>query len=427
MSLFGLEQAGELFKAMRAGRPFKGVEQAFSTLTKAVEERLAFGAQSVREASFELPELVVELPLRVGVDEPQSPLSGGTRTLLRGSLKALQEMTETLRVAVNDGPTQIACRELGNKLEAFESFQYAYAFVDLEEVDSSLSARVVKAQELESFRGIWVMEGLGYGHAESAWSGQEPPQGLLTDPALDVLPAKSWIPLHTGMGLIFARRTFAASDPDELVDDSRQALERFIALCDSNCRPGYTGATCEALGLVVRNLHPHAVASVSRGLAELAPTYRSIFWHGMGRGLYFNLSQFLPGVSAMWRGVEKTRREPPDEEARLNALAGLAWALALVNIRHPKVLEGFLREHGEQLTDSEKSAFANGASSALTLWYDTVGEDSYFTSFRQHQVNPTVAGLDEMWESLVCKPCDRALERYQQLRQGEGLGRLFHL
>ncbi len=426
-SLYGMQQAGNLLRALRQDRLPYEVIASLSALTAAAEARLAWGGFSVRSAGQEgqpWDGLVLDLPLAIGTAST-SPLKKGGRQLLRGTLALLQESTETLRLMTHEPELQIACQELKSKLEAFEYFQYAYAILDLEADALTLTERVARVPRLDPYHGNWVLEGLGYGHAEAAFENSEHPSGLLTDRELDALPRPCWLPLHTGMGLLLARRTLTAGDPHALAQDSGPALTRFAELCALNCRPGYELAAFEALGLVARNLHPHAVPEIARRLTEFPFPQRATFLHGVGRGLYFNLTQSLPGASAMWQGILKIRREIPDQVGQLNALSGLAWALTLINIRHPQVLAVFLRHHAEQLHPAERDAFANGIGSSLAIWYNAVGRDLLLQDLLTHPVAAD-PGLERAWHEFVTDPAEAALSRYPQLLAGDGLGQLFH-
>ena len=117
-------------------------------------------------------------------------------------------------------------------------------------------------------------------------------------------------------------------------------------------------------------------------------------------------------------------REPPHEQGRLNALAGLVWAMTLVNIRHPEIMETFLKHHGDQV--SQSSAFSNGVSSSIMIWYDSAPNDPYLTAFRQYQPDPSKPALVQLWNSQVRVPCEDALQHYYGvLKDGVGLGEVF--
>ena len=47
---------------------------------------------------------------------------------------------------------------------------------------------------------------------------------------------------------------------------------------------------------------------------------RSLYWHGVGRGIYFDSREMAPVVAGRWRAVEHALETPPGEEARRNAV-----------------------------------------------------------------------------------------------------------
>jgi hypothetical protein len=109
---------------------------------------------------------------------------------------------------------------------------------------------------------------------------------------------------------------------------------------------------------------------------------------------------------------------------RLNALAGLGWALTLINIRHPEILEAFLKHHGNAL--SANDAFANGVSSSLMVWYDMRGDDPYLRAFCHHRPDTSEPGLIQLWDSQVMDPCQEALQAYYGvLKAQHGLDEVF--
>jgi hypothetical protein len=88
-------------------------------------------------------------------------------------------------------------------------------------------------------------------------------------------------------------------------------------------------------------------------------------------------------------------------------MAGLAWAIALVNMQTPRVMEEFLRLHAAEATASD--AFANGVMSSIVMRYDTSPEDTTLESFQRHAPAPAVQPL---WEELVAKSCRSAIQRH---------------
>jgi hypothetical protein len=246
----------------------------------------------------------------------------------------------------------------------------------------------------------------------------------LTGDEASELPAKSLAALHAGIGLAFANRVLEPIKSPCASDDIRHALRRFITLCQENSRPCYVGATYEALGLVARNLYPQLVQPIDQQLTRIREDLPSYFWHGVGRALYFAPTNFLPHSQSASQVVEMTQQEPPHELGRRNALAGLIWAMTLVNIKQPEILESFLKQHGARLPDVE--AFSNGIGSALIIWRDSTEDDPFLKQFCQHRTNISDPRLSDLWTNLVRRPAEDALRRvYPALKQAESIGEVF--
>ncbi len=166
----------------------------------------------------------------------------------------------------------------------------------------------------------------------------------------------------------------------------------------------------EALGLVTRLLYPQIVRIIDWRLSAIDPDLVGYFWHGVGRGLYFLPINALPCTSSTWRAVEMAQEEPPHSLGRLNALGGLAWAVTLVNLRHPAILETFLKQYGGVI--SANDAFSTGVSASLMIWYDIEKDDPYLRAFLQYQPDPSNPRLVQLWNSQVRAPAQEALQRY---------------
>ena len=333
-------------------------------------------------------------PLLRTSDRYQSRLVDLTLPASRQSVELGLEMIEMSAKALAAVPGHRSTGlELSNKLQAYKAYQSVERLPGMAS-DIPLETRVEQAAGLTPYRRLWVMEGLGFAHAERAWKTFSPPQELLRDIALSTSVAL--IPLHTGMGLSLAMRTFKAVDTRGTDEALTTALEGFRALCERNAAPDCSPMAFEALGLVIRTLHPHLLRRVDRMLAAIDPELVDFYWHGVGRALYFLPLHLLPGLSPTRRALEKARREPPHETGRRNALAGLAWAITLVNFRHPEVLQSLLDDHLDAIYD--QAAFANGVSAATRLWYQTNGRET-------HLENLLTTGSDcltpELWRRLV--------------------------
>ncbi len=429
MSLFGIRQTAELMTSLGTARSPRRAAAAFDAVARAAAEQLDSAlADAYREGDRWQGELI-DAVFRAFAPAVDLSRDLASVTLVRGSLVALRQSAAMLETAMPDG-ARVVWQELRNKLQAFESFQYTGRILDFEDLtEATLHDRLERAERAGPFLTLWLTEGLGFAFAEAAWEAGEP-RHLLRQRSLEDLPADSLIPLHTGMGLSLARRLLPDLDPSDPAADVAAGLERFEKLCRSNARGGFALAVYEALGLVVRQLAPEAIDEIDRVLAragaeaagadvDAGEVLRGAFWHGIGRGLYFVASQVLPG--SLGRAVERVRREAPAGLARHNALAGLAWAVTLVNFRQPAVLENWLE--GERFRGGEGDAAGHGIASATLLWADVAGEESRFEAFRGHRPRPVVA---ESWRRLVKEPCDRALAGWREIKDGAGPDELFY-
>ena len=418
MSLFGVRQAQDMFEGFATVRSPRRATEAFDAVSSAVAEQLGEPLGDAFRTGDRWQRQLIDSVF--GALDPAVDLGRGltSKTLVRGSLAALRQSAAMLEGAIPPG-NRVAWQELGNKLEAFESFQYAEQILGVESLGAAeLRQQVEEAGAKGPYLRLWLTEGLGFAFAEAAWADGEPRE-LLCRAALDRLPEESLIPLHTGMGLSLARHTL----PDLAAGPTRTeaALGRFAELCESNARAGFALAAYEALGLIVRQVAPERGAEIDSVLAREAATCdrREAFWHGLGRGLYFVATQALPGSTG--RAVAKVRHEAPSAVARLNALSGLAWALTLVNFRQPEILDDFL--DGQDFDDEESAAVGRGIASATLLWRDAAGEESYLEAFLSHRPE---AVSTESWERLVQQPCTAASEGWPALKSAAGPGEIFH-
>ena len=166
------------------------------------------------------------------------------------------------------------------------------------------------------------------------------------------------------------------------------------------------------------------IPKLDRQLMEIDEDLVGYFWHGVGRAIYFAPTNFLPDGYSSERAVKMTWQEPPHELGRRNALAGLAWAMTLVNIRHPGILENVLKHHGDQLLDSD--AFINGVSSSVMIWHESAGDDPCLKAFYEYQPDSSDKIGRRRWEEMVRRPCEEALERvYPVLKEHRCFGEVF--
>lgn len=351
----------------------------------------------------------------------------------------------TAAVAPTPG-MRLAWRELANKLAAYELYRSAEECLPPGAAGAPLAETARAALALGPRRSPWVLEGLAFARAEAAAGsfhqagggppGDPGPGGLLNGPAAGELPAAALLPLHTGAGLSWARRALAglgSAPPDA---ELARALGRFAARCRAHSRPGYLEAALEAVGLVARTLYPHLVERLARaartadGGAEV--DLEGLLWHGAGRGLYFTPAHVLPVFDPAGRALRAAANEPEDRSGRANAVAGVAWAITLVNLHDPEVLAGLLDGldglDGIGEAGAAAEAFADGVASALVLRLDVTGRDPDLEAFLAYRPACGACRRAALWERLVRRPAERALaHRHPELRRRGALGELFRV
>jgi hypothetical protein len=285
---------------------------------------------------------------------------------------------------------------------------------------------VDRCYAMGSFPALWAVEGLGNYYAETFRERKLELKNLLTDPALDSLPARSLTMLHAGIGLSFAKRSLEGLSHRSPATQLREALERFVQLCTNSSRRGYRGAAFESLGLVTLILHsPEMASALDRELAAIEPEAASFMWRGAGRALYFHPRNFIPGFRCPWRGFEMSRRIAPHEMARRNLYAGIAWAMTVVNMRDPEVMESALLYQGP--ADPDRDVFVNGIMSAIIMRYDTSPEDPNIKSFVEHRPDAGNSLLCRLWNDVVRVPSETAINViYPVLVQNRRLEEVFH-
>jgi hypothetical protein len=413
--LFGVSQMGNVFWRDSLV-PTSRATDAASRVTCAVESQLNEG-KMIFQTGDQIPSKVADV-----ISGMLTPESFTPRGMMKTALDVVQVMAEAPRRLMPEEQSRLAWQEFQNKLEAFSLFEHVDLVLDLPPArHMTLAELTARASSLGTYRSVWAVEGVGHYYAQCMGAGGRDQRVWQTDRS-STWPTERLSALHAGMGLSFASAALKQVTPRKSSVELKEKLQEFFALCRDNSHEGYVGAAYEALGLVARNLYPHLVPSIDGELAEMDQRLVGYFWHGVGRAIYFAPSNFLPAYSAPWRAMEMVRSEPPHELGRVNALAGLIWSLALVNLRHPEILEIFLKYHHPQVGDGD--VFANSLSSALVIWRDSSADDTLIQKLCSHR--PANPALTELWERWVSRPCANASRRhYLILKENNGLGRLF--
>ena len=299
-------------------------------------------------------------------------------------------------------------QETHNKLDVMELVTKNDDNLSKTEAWPSLAALIKKSYGLGKFPTLWALEGLGYHYANRAIQKDENLQGLLIQNR-QILPDMSMTMLHAGMGLSFAQYGFQEADIPRTAELCLM-VKRFIKRCRENSRQGYIGCAVESLGLVSRFEHGRSmVSTLDLILKDIDPQYVPYLWHGAGRATYFSPQNFIPGFTSPMRAVSMCIEESPREICRLNMLAGLGWAITLVNMRYPEVMQSFVKMY--RLDHNTLAAISNGVASSIVVREDIT------PGFSRHFVDTELKSIDNevetLWQTYIHRPGRQAIDILQ--------------
>src|SRR5712671_3426763 len=340
--------------------------------------------------------------------------------VFRLSSEAVRQTVQLSRL-LQPEQANLAWQELKNKLTVFILVKNLASILQLPVHQFiPLPELVDKAYTVSPFEALWAVEGLGHYYADIYWEQKGVPQGLLFEEQSPV-PERSLLMLHAGIGLSFADRLLGKLTSQASAEEVRGTVDYFLTLCRNNCRKGYLGAAVESLGLVTRDFYPDLLQRVDQQLRQVGPEFLGFFWHGVGRALYFSRQYFLPILRTVWSGVDSEAHSAPE---RLSAMAGLSWAITMVNLQQPAIVENVVRSYVEHSQFAE--GFTNGVISSLIMRSDTTPEAPFVPAFYQHQPNPNDRELAAVWDHRISAPARVALQTYYPvLREHQALDQIF--
>jgi hypothetical protein len=432
LSMFGAQQLTNLVMPPPAGR-VAGATSALDTVSDATAKQLDGWLKQTYQLGNGMQRAWVDLMMFQTAQIDQSTLMHAAAEMQDGPLfGAIVKYglppvgwLDSWLVTRRDAPA--VTQEFRNKLYIITLVTHVHAELGLDSTTiDPLGALVDKVAAMPTFPRVWATEGLGnwFGDRaiERAADGPDP-TGLLTDPQYDSLPRWSMTMLHAGIGMSFAKAILKTLDPASPPKTIRAALERFLRLCRDSSRPGYAGAAIESLGLATRTLYPNLLRTLDREMSSVDSELQGYYWHGAGRAMYFEPAGWLPSVNAPWRVIRRLDLEAPHDLGRRNILAGIGWALSVVNMRHPIVMETFLRHHAS-LARAE-DAFTNGVLSSLLMRFDTTRDDAHISPFLHYE--PADQEIASAWRTLITEPCEHALrDTYDVMLRTNTLEQLFH-
>lgn len=269
------------------------------------------------------------------------------------------------------------------------------------------------------YPALWLIEGLGERYA-AAYMKTGTPVGLLSAGKGATLPEKTQLMMHAGIGIEFAKHSVANLTPCSTEGEVDAALKVFLGLVEDNAQERYKGAALESLGLVTRTWYVQLVGLIYDRLVLMDGPASEFFWHGAGRAMYFSPMYMLPGFSP-WHAAEQ---EPPNEIARRNARAGVAWAFTVVNIRQPEITSNFLEHRADEIAGND--AFTDGVYSTLVMAGEMVPGHRYVVGYGRYQPDQHNSAAASAWNRYVGSDCETRANFYRQTLKSHGkLGEVF--
>jgi hypothetical protein len=433
IGMFGVQQMANLVAPPSTAR-MSGAARAFDAVSDATSQQLEGWLKQTYQVGNGVQRTLVDLLMLRAPDIDSSALMRMANEMQSGAMfQAIVKYgmppvgwLDSLLVARQDAPA--VTQEFANKLHIIILVTQVHNQLGLHgDHVEPLPVLVEKAAVLETFPRLWAVEGLGnyIGDRALAASGSTPVAGLLTDPSVATLPPWTMTMLHAGIGMSFGKHVLKRLEPTSSPEVVRGAIAEFASLCRNSSQHGYAGAALESLGLATRTLYPSVLSLLDEHIPAVDPDLHGYFWHGAGRAMYFEPMNMLPSVNAPWRAIRRLDQEAPHDLARRNILSGLAWALTVVNMRHPIVMETFLRHHGDVAASHD--AFTNGVTSSLLMRYDTTREDACIRPFIEHEAANSDRHIGDLWRTLITRPCEDALQQqYPVLSSRSALEQLFH-
>jgi hypothetical protein len=352
-------------------------------------------------------------------------LSLGDRFYRRGIFSGLEYAIQVAGSLLSEESERPVWEELQNRMEAFGAFAYPESLLQMPlDTDMDVLELIEKALSLDPYTAVWVTEGIGHLYARRHLQREPPLRNMLRDDQTRLFPDRALIPLHAGMGLSFAEHVLRPLSGQTTRAGWQRALTHFLELCRQNSRDGYARIAIEALGLVARTLHPDRMPLIDRILTDDDLEVLGLFWHGAGRGLYFLPVQFLPYTGSARRMVDLIRQEAPHRLGLYNMMAGFAWPLTLVNIRHPHIVETYLRGGFNRI--AEQSAFSQGIRAALLTWYDSSPDEAALRDFFQYRPDPSDPATFSFWTDQIRERGGKAIRHiYPDLKKTHRMEGLF--
>ena len=414
-SMFGMQQ---MLNLARLGGEPSGAEQVAGSMTR-FSTSTASELRGVLRTVYDVTHSLQDRAVDMFFDTPLLNPTDYTSSML----ELASPIVKVFSATIPGGDLVIRWEELQNKFEIFTLVRAVSKElgVPANATAIDLPALVDKSYEMGEFPSLWAIEGLGHEYADTFYHRGEVPHAIMHPDKTGGIDDGSLTMLHAGIGLAFAQRLLKQLKPSSPMTEVRTVVQQFLDLVYGNSRSGYEGCALESLGLVSRVFERPLFELIDRTLANHFPEeVLGFFWHGAGRGNYFGAEYFLPCPGIPFKSIVDSA---PHHVARENLLAGLAWAITLVNMRQPIIMENLLRLQGTFLSSNDW--FANGVASSLVMRNDTTPNASVVSAYCSH----TPSGDEEtgqIWDKIIRSSCTTALQQYYPtLKAKKRLGEVF--
>lgn len=242
---------------------------------------------------------------------------------------------------------------------------------------------------------IWRIEGYGYSYARAVLSNLGK-NGKASVFAPNLVPGGE-MPFYIGVGLYLGNRLDERWKSLDSAHASLSELERFVTLLNAGTqwRPILDGVGFRLALSEPRRLHALFDALPREHEAAMH------LWHGAGRAAYFLTPRALSGMPGQWTCYTKLGKIALNERTHSEAIRGLSFAVGLINIAEPAVLEEFVTRHARDAED--ESAIAAGVGDALDLWMRLIGRDAVLQDFSAHERTIDEANIAAWWaQTTAC-------------------------
>jgi hypothetical protein len=346
------------------------------------------------------------------------------RTAMNAFAAVMPVFTWLINFVIPGRNARILAMEASNKGHIMTLVNGLASYVDAE-FKTPVQTIVEKCYALGPFPALWAIEGTGKDICEWHMARNPKPARIMPDAKLDPQWEGAWLMLHAGMGMGFAKY-YVDRMKTKSNDEIRNAVVSTVDLCRANSRPGYFGAAMESLGLVSRFMGNSSYCrSVHNVLTDYAPDAVGFFWRGVGRAVYFHPINFMPGFLHPCRAIKMCAREAPNAEMRENMLAGMAWAMTVVNMTTPQVMEWILENHDDYFSGSP--GFFNGVVSSVVMRFDTTPGLDLIQQFMKHKPDSRNQVLTGLWNSKIKGSLETAMNMvYPVLKKHQRLDEVFH-